>query len=55
MAEFPREIEIQRVMNLVQGFGWVKVKEELRDRDLILTVKKTFIEEEDLEASPAPS
>jgi len=55
MVEFPREIEIQRVMNLVQGFGWVKVKEELKDRDLILTVKKTFLEEEELEAGAPPS
>ena len=55
MVEFPREIEIQRVMNLVQGFGWVKVSEELKDRDLILTVKKTFLEEKELEEVPPPS
>ena len=55
MPEFPREIEIQRVMNLVQGFGWAKVKEELTDTELVLTIKKEYLEDSDLEAAAPPS
>lgn len=55
MVEFPREIEIQRVMNLVQGFGWVKVSEELKGDELFLTVKKGFLVTEDVEESPPPT
>lgn len=43
MPEFPKEIEIERVTNLVQGFGWVKVKEEIVGNDIILTLKKTWL------------
>lgn len=33
-------LEIERVTNLVVNFGWTKVKEELTDDDIILTIKK---------------
>lgn len=33
-------IEIERVENLITNFGWTKVKEELTDDEIILTVKK---------------
>lgn len=55
MPEFPREIEIQRVMNLVQGFGWEKVSEELKGDDLILTVKKSYLSEEDIREQAPPT
>jgi hypothetical protein len=34
------EIEVQRVMNLVRGFGWEKVKEEIIDDELHIEIKK---------------
>jgi len=33
-------IEIERVNNLIRNFGWSKIKEELTDTDIILTIKK---------------
>lgn len=35
-------MEVERVMNLVRGFGWEKVREETRDNDVYITVKKTL-------------
>ena len=35
-------MEVERVMNLVRGFGWVKVKEEMRDDDIYVTIRKMF-------------
>lgn len=34
------EIEVERVMNLVRGFGWEKVKEEIIDDEIHLEIKK---------------
>lgn len=39
---YPREIEVERVINVVRGFGWEKVSEELKGGELFLTVKKKF-------------
>ena len=35
------KIEIERIVNLVAGFGWVKVKEETTDGKVSLTLEKT--------------
>lgn len=35
------KIEIERIVNLVAGFGWVKVKEEVSEGEVLLTLKKT--------------
>ena len=43
MQELPREIEIMRVMNLVQGFGWEKVKEEVVGTKVLLTIEKELL------------
>ena len=55
MPELPRDIEIQRVMNLVQGFGWEKVKEELIGTEMHLTVKKKLLTEEEASMPGVPS
>jgi len=34
------KIEVERVDNLIRNFGWTKVKEELTDKDIILTISK---------------
>lgn len=39
---YPRAIEVERVINVVQGFGWSKVSEELKGGELFLTIKKPF-------------
>lgn len=42
MAQYPKEIEVERIMNLVRNFGWEKVREEQINDDLHITVKKSF-------------
>lgn len=48
MPEYPKEIEIERVVNLIRGFGWEKVREEIIGEDLILTIKKKFLKAEEV-------
>jgi len=33
-------MEVERVMNLVSGFGWEKVKEEIIKGEIHITIKK---------------
>ena len=42
MPQYAKEVEVERIMNLVRNFGWEKVKEEQIDDDLLITVKKKF-------------
>lgn len=34
------KIEVDRIVNLVTGFGWEKIKEETTDTDILLVLKK---------------
>ena len=38
-------MEVDRVMNLVRGFGWVKTREEIKDDDIYITIRKMFVSE----------
>lgn len=40
MQEFTVELEVERVMNLVRGFGWDKAKEEIVGDEIQITIKK---------------
>lgn len=40
MPEFTVELEVERVINLVRGFGWEKIKEEIVDDEIHITIKK---------------
>jgi len=40
MANDQERIEVERVVNLVSGFGWVKEKEELSDTDIKIVLSK---------------
>ena len=54
MAEYPKEIEINRLMNVAKTFGWEKIKEETVGTDLIITLKKTVHTEEEItEVTPS--
>lgn len=33
-------MEVERVMNLTGGFGWEKVKEEIVEDEILITMKK---------------
>lgn len=46
-------LEVERVMNLVRGFGWVKAREEMRDGTITICVVKT-IPEVGVGAGPGP-
>jgi len=54
MGELPKEIEIMRVMNLVQGFGWAKIKEEVVGKKVILTIEKEVFNDADISAGVIP-
>lgn len=40
MVEPTVEMEVERVMNLVRGFGWEKVKEEIIGDEIHIEIKK---------------
>jgi len=42
-------MEAERLLNLVTGFGWVKQKEEIVDRELRITLSKEVITSETME------
>jgi hypothetical protein len=39
----PNRIEIERIRNLLTGFGWEIAKEEITDTDIILVLKRPRI------------
>ena len=49
------EMEVERVMNLVRGFGWEKTKEEILDGEVEVTIKKKVPGAEELRPGPGPS
>jgi len=55
MDALPREIEVQRVMNLVRGFGWEKEREEMVGGFIKITISKKIMSEEEVSAAPGPS
>ena len=55
MADYPKEIEIDRLMNVAKTFGWEKVKEEVVGQDILITVKKPLLKEEEVSEVPIPS
>ena len=34
------KLEVERILNLTQGFGWEKVSEQITDEHIELTLKK---------------
>ena len=53
MVTLPKEIEVQRMMNLVRGFGWEKKKEEVVGDELLITLSKK-LEPETVAFAEAP-
>lgn len=39
MATLPVDIEIDRLLNLIRGFGWEMEKKEISDEEITLTIK----------------
>lgn len=46
MASLPVQIEIDRLMNLVQGFGWKEVEKKVTDTEVVITIKKEVAQKE---------
>jgi len=40
MAEIDRRIEVDRLVNLTQGFGWKMVKQEFLEDKLVVQLEK---------------
>ena len=55
MADYPKEIEIDRLMNVAKTFGWEKVKEEVIGQEVHVTVKKTLLKEEEVGEMGVPT
>jgi len=54
MVAYPKGIEIERLLNLVRGFGWESIKEEVIGDELHVTIKKKFLKPEEVPAAAAP-
>ncbi|GAH42968.1 unnamed protein product [marine sediment metagenome] len=48
-------MEVERVMNLISGFGWEKVKEEVVEDEIHITVKKKSAAAVTAAPAPGPS
>lgn len=44
MAVDLNKLEVERVVNLVTNFGWDKIREELTDDKIILTIERPRVE-----------
>lgn len=40
MTVLPVDLEIDRLLNLIHGFGWEMEKKEISETEIILTIKK---------------
>lgn len=45
MATLPVDLEIDRLMNLIRGFGWEMDKKEITDTEVTVTIKKKIVKE----------
>ena len=43
MEQIQRTIEIERVVNLIKGFGWELVDSKVEGESIQLTIKKTVL------------
>jgi len=48
MADINVAMEVERVMNLVRGFGWEKIKEERVNGALDITIRKAVTLDEEV-------
>jgi hypothetical protein len=55
MADYPKELEINRLMNVAKTFGWEKAKEEVIGQDIVITLKKKLLKEEEVSETVVPS
>ncbi len=51
MPELPTNLQIDRVMNLIRGFGWVKKEEVVNETEIKLTITK----KREVEIKPPPT
>lgn len=46
MATDIKRLEVERILNLVRGFGWDMVEQKFLNADIIVTFKKTLTPEQ---------
>jgi len=44
MPALPVDLEIDRLMNLIRGFGWEMEKKEITEKEVTVTIKKEMPE-----------
>jgi len=49
-----RTIEVERLVNLVQGFGWAKIKEEVIGKKVQITIEKELLTATEIVGSGEP-
>jgi len=45
MTSLPVEIEIDRLMNLIRGFGWEETEKKISGSEIRITIRKKIIQE----------
>jgi hypothetical protein len=45
MASLPVQIEIDRLMNLIRGFGWEEKEKKISNSEIVITIKKKIAPE----------
>jgi len=46
MAIPVKQMAVEKAMNLLRAFGWELVRQEMGERDVVITVRKVFTAEE---------
>ena len=42
MEDVQKRLEVERITNLIRGFGWEKVGEDIDDKFIVLRVQKAI-------------
>lgn len=45
MTSLPASIEVDRLMNLIRGFGWEETEKKVSDSEIVITIRKKIIPE----------
>ena len=54
MSEVLKTLEVERLVNLVSGFGWKKVSETTKDDEIVITVSKKVLSATEAVGSGTP-
>ena len=46
MDDTQKRLEVERIVNLIRGFGWEKVSEDIDDKFIVLRIQKSLVQPE---------